>query len=107
MENTLTKENFDFNCNKLKLEFYKCIKSHKPNVGEEMRFMAKTKLNEIDKYKIDSKILNTCNNPQLVTCLNDKYRLKEIQEGPLTEIFAKEYDKIQEKLTRIKNNTDS
>lgn len=107
MENQVNMENFDVNCNKLKLEFYKCLKNEDSKIGEEMRFMAKSKLNEINKYKIDSKVLNICYNPKLVTCLNDKYRLKEMEEGPLMEIFSNQYDKIKEKITRIKNKTDA
>jgi len=107
MENLISRENFDINCNKLKLEFFKCLKTKDPNIGENMRFLAKSKLNEIEKHKVDTKILNSCNNPQLVSCLNEKYRLKEIEEGPLTEIFSNQYDKIQEKITKIKNNTDN
>jgi len=107
MKNQINKENLDVNCNNLKMEFYKCLKNQDAKVGEEMRFMAKSKLNEINKYKIDSKILNFCNNPRLITCLNEKYRLKEIEDGPLMDIFSNQYDKIKEKITRIKNNTDT
>ena len=96
----------DVNCNKLKSEFYKCLKSHDSKIGDEMKFFAKNKLNDIDKYKIDPKILNVCNNPILINCLNDKYRLKDLEEEPLYEIFSKQYDKIKEKITKQKNKTE-
>lgn len=107
MENQINTEITDVNCNKLKLEFYKCLKKEDSSIGEEMRFMAKSKLNDIGKYKLDAKILNACKNPQLITCLNDKYRLREIQEGPLMDIFSKQYDQVKEKIIRKQNNTDA
>ena len=106
MENQINKETIDVNCNKLKLGFYNCLKNQDPSIGEEMRFMAKSKLNNIDKYKIDAKFLSNCNNPQLISCLNDKYRLKKIEEGPLMQLFSEEYDKIMEKISKKINKTD-
>jgi len=107
MENQTKKENFDVNCNKLKYEFYKCLRKEDPTVGDEMRFMAKNKLNDINKFKIDKKILNLCNNHELIHCLNNKYRLREIEEEPLMNIFSQQYDKIMEKITRKKNKTEN
>lgn len=100
-------QEIDVNCNKLKLEFYKCLKSHDKKVGEEMRFIAKSKLKEIENYKVDKSVLKACNNKELVDCLNNKYRLKDFQEPQLFDYFSKQYDKVQERIVKEENKTFS
>jgi hypothetical protein len=93
-------KDFDENCNKLKNKFHECLKKENSSIGNELKFMAKSKINELEKYKLNTKLVDKCNTNELVECLNRKYRLKSIDEKALNDIFSKQYYMVKE----IKNS---
>ena len=101
MEKTNQTVENDLNCNKLKNEYYKCLKNEDKNIGEEMKLFAKNKLNKIKDYKIDQKILKKCGNEKLLFCLNKKYRMENIDDQELIEAFSNQYDRIMKIKTKM------
>jgi hypothetical protein len=87
---------FDENCNNLKTKFHECLKNENSAIGNELKFMVKSKINELDKYKLNTKLVDKCNNSELIECLNRKYRLKPIDEKALNNIFSKQYYMVKE-----------
>lgn len=90
-------------CEKLKKEFYRCISQkqigYNPAILNKKAYLYK---DQLDKTRIDPRIMQECQNNRLVACLNKKYTVKNLDEEKMLVFFSKEYKKKMTKAEQTK-----